>query len=151
MALKRVLVAVEDDYFCREIADYLKQHNWSEDVQFLVMHAVRPARVFEDSQATSKKLTEIAEKYGDKLVNHVAKLIRKTIEPCVVETRVVKGKPKNEIINTARDWKADLIILGAHGHEKEDTFRIGSISAMVSTYAPCSVLIVRWRHGQKKE
>lgn len=149
MAVERVLIAVEDDYFCREIADYLKEHKWSDNVHFLVLHAVRPARVFEDSQTTSNKLTDLASRYGEKLVNHVAKLINKTIDRCTVETKVVQGKPKNEIISVAKEWNADLIILGAHGHEKAETFRIGSISAMVSTYAPCSVLVVRWK--RKKE
>lgn len=57
----------------------------------------------------------------------------------VVET----GNPKAVIVDTAAQWGADLIVLGAHGRTALERFLIGSVSEAVARHAACSVEIVR--------
>ena len=52
------------------------------------------------------------------------------------------GNPRVEILNTADEWKADLIILGTHGRTGFDHFISGSVSEGVARRSLCPVLIV---------
>lgn len=46
------------------------------------------------------------------------------------------------IVNKAVDWKADLVVVGAHGHSQAGRF-IGSISQLVLIQSSCSVRVGR--------
>jgi nucleotide-binding universal stress UspA family protein len=64
-------------------------------------------------------------------------------ESLTVATRVAIGHPAQELVKTAKDVGADLIVLGHSGHSAMwDTF-LGSVAEKVSRHASCSVLIVR--------
>jgi nucleotide-binding universal stress UspA family protein len=52
------------------------------------------------------------------------------------------GNPRVEILATAEEWKADLIILGTHGRTGFDHFISGSVSEGVARRSLCPVLIV---------
>lgn len=52
------------------------------------------------------------------------------------------GNPRVEILATAEEWKADLIILGTHGRTGFDHFISGSIAEGVARRSLCPVLIV---------
>jgi len=60
-----------------------------------------------------------------------------------VETATLAGKPKEEIVEEAKKWKADLIVLGSHGYGFWERALLGSVSNSVVHHAPCSVLTVR--------
>jgi nucleotide-binding universal stress UspA family protein len=59
-----------------------------------------------------------------------------------VSTRVVCGAPDQQLIEIAKDWKADLIVVGSHGRGFWGRL-LGSVSTGVVHHAPCSVLVVR--------
>lgn len=53
------------------------------------------------------------------------------------------GDPGTNICNVARQWGADLIILGRHDHSAIAEFFTGSVSNYVIHHADCSVLVVK--------
>ena len=55
------------------------------------------------------------------------------------------GLPKKAISDFARDWKADLILVGSRGQNAFSRFFLGSVAQAVLRSAPCSVEIVRPR------
>ena len=80
------------------------------------------------------------------IVEHAAAQIGKVHPDMPVWTAVLEGSPKDVIVEEASTWKADLIVMGAHGLGAVKTFFLGSVSQAVALHAPCSVLIVRGRH-----
>jgi nucleotide-binding universal stress UspA family protein len=56
---------------------------------------------------------------------------------------VIAGRPCKRIINEARDWRADLIVVGKHDRRGLRRLLEGSVSERVAVSAPCSVKIVR--------
>ena len=60
-----------------------------------------------------------------------------------VETSVQHGDPRRVIVDEAREWGADLIIIGARGHGALERWLIGSVAQNVVAHAPCSVEVVR--------
>ena len=58
------------------------------------------------------------------------------------------GEPRAVILDTAKEWEADLIVLGSHGKRGVDRFLLGSVSEAVAIHAPCSVRVVRTKHAK---
>ena len=56
------------------------------------------------------------------------------------------GFPKKAIADFARDWKADLVMVGSRGQNAVTRFFLGSVAQAVLRSAPCSVEIVRPPH-----
>jgi nucleotide-binding universal stress UspA family protein len=60
-----------------------------------------------------------------------------------VEIEVRRGRPAIEILNCARTIRAGLIAVGSRGTSGVRELLLGSVSAVVARYAPCSVLVAR--------
>ena len=60
-----------------------------------------------------------------------------------VTTEVLSGSAKRVILEDAEAFRADLIVVGSHGHGMLDRFLLGSVSQAVAMHARCSVEIVR--------
>jgi len=61
----------------------------------------------------------------------------------VIDRLTLRGRPGSAIVEEARAWKADLIVLGNRGHGPIASMVLGSVSAEVVDHAPCPVLVVR--------
>ena len=57
--------------------------------------------------------------------------------------KVVMDEPGSAIVAAAKDWNADLIVVGSHGHGFLGRMVLGSVSDFVVHNAPCSVMVVR--------
>ena len=56
---------------------------------------------------------------------------------------VLAGNPKEVIVEEAKKWDADLIVVGSHGQRSFKRFMLGSVSEAVAMNAHCSVVVVR--------
>jgi nucleotide-binding universal stress UspA family protein len=63
--------------------------------------------------------------------------------PLKLATEIIVGHPETTIIERAKTWGADLVVLGSEGHRGLKRFLLGSVSQAVAYHAPCSVEIVR--------
>ena len=98
-------------------------------IHVCVLH-VMPLIMYPGLEAASKKLLE----------RSVQKLIKAgfTAEPlCYL------GNPAEEIMKTASQQQADLIVMGAKGLSAIARFLIGSVSTRVVQHAKGAVLVVR--------
>ena len=53
------------------------------------------------------------------------------------------GNPGYQVCDRARDWQADLIVVGRHGRTGLTELLLGSVSNHVVHHAPCSVLVIQ--------
>jgi len=53
------------------------------------------------------------------------------------------ASPADEIVQVAKDQKADLIVIGSRGLAGKTKSFLGSTASQVVTYSPCSVLVVK--------
>jgi nucleotide-binding universal stress UspA family protein len=60
-----------------------------------------------------------------------------------VEGLVLRGRAASEIIDAARDFRADLVIVGSRGHGSIASLLLGSVSSEVVDHASCPVLVAR--------
>ena len=61
----------------------------------------------------------------------------------VAEFNQYIGEASRTICDVARNWGADLIIMGRRGRRGLNEFFLGSVSSYVLHHAPCSVLVVQ--------
>jgi nucleotide-binding universal stress UspA family protein len=55
------------------------------------------------------------------------------------------GDARVLILDEAKEWKADLIVLGSHGRRGLDRILMGSVSESIALHAHCSVEVIRPR------
>ena len=60
-----------------------------------------------------------------------------------VSTQLKEGRPAEKIIETAKEGKFDLIVIGSRGLGGVSQLLLGSVSDRVADHAHCPVLIVR--------
>ena len=65
------------------------------------------------------------------------------LEKVTLTTEVASGRAFDEIVNRARDWRADLIVLGTKGTSSLEEIFLGGTAEHVIKESACSVLIVR--------
>ena len=64
------------------------------------------------------------------------------LEPGRISTKIRQGGIYHEIIEEAKDFKADLIVMSSHRPAMR-TYFLGSNAGHVVRYAVCSVLVIR--------
>jgi len=63
-----------------------------------------------------------------------------------VEAELLRGRPAAAIVDDARRWRPDLIVVGSRGHGPVETALLGSVSAAIVDHAACPVLVARGDH-----
>jgi nucleotide-binding universal stress UspA family protein len=54
-----------------------------------------------------------------------------------------KGDPETAILEHAKQWGADLVVVGWHDRSRLEKFLVGSVSESIVKHAPCSVLVLK--------
>jgi nucleotide-binding universal stress UspA family protein len=60
-----------------------------------------------------------------------------------VDTKLLEGNPRTQIVEAAQRLKTQLVCVGSKGLSGIERFTLGSVSEWVSTYSPSSVLVIR--------
>lgn len=91
-----------------------------------------------------QKLVEVVREQSQTFVEEAKNTIRGRFPEAEFEisTELLAGSPAQQIVERAKDWKADLIVVGSHGRGFWGRL-LGSVSDGVVHHAPCSVLVVR--------
>jgi nucleotide-binding universal stress UspA family protein len=85
---------------------------------------------------------------GRRLVDRAAARLRAA--GFQVETTVRLGQIRSLVVDVARKWHADLIVVGSHGRKGLARVLLGSVSDHVAHHASCSVQIVRLKMKRGK-
>jgi nucleotide-binding universal stress UspA family protein len=144
---KRILCAADLSESSPLTIDFALSLAEENDAELLLLHAledVRPALLgvrlavaLPDLDLVRENLEREASK---QLQNAVPEEARRS---CDVRERVVVGRAYKEILRVAEAERADLIVMGTHGHGPIEQWFFGSTSHHVVREASCPVLTVR--------
>jgi len=139
----KILIAIDDSKFSQEALRAVIRQFRPEGVQLLVLHILQPISLSAVPQMATQYAPELEAqgKEARELVERAAGTLRAA--GFKVETNVDKGDIRMKIIDTAAEWKADLVVLGSHGRAGLPRLLLGSVAEFVARHAPCSVEIVR--------
>lgn len=92
------------------------------------------------------ELDRVIRKQAHEIVQGALRTLRSKLPQSItVEGFVIPGSPRAVILDEAKSWDADLIVLGSHGYRAWERFLMGSVSQAVVSHAKCSVEVVRAR------
>ena len=91
-----------------------------------------------------QQMSDAAAKHAEIFCSKAEDLLKKHAPGigATVTTEVLKGVPAQQITDYAKEWGADMIVVGSHGRGFWGRM-LGSVSDAVAHHAPCSVLVVR--------
>lgn len=141
----KILIAIEDDQSASTIVDFIIK-NLDMRSEFQVLHVIRPIASYVSVSMVPELMDDLrreARTNGERIVRNIALKIRDVCHSADVKELVAEGTPAHEIAAVARDWQADLLIVGSHGRQGLHRFFLGSVSEGVATLASCCVLVVR--------
>lgn len=100
------------------------------------------AEPFAMSQEYYEKLDETVRNIAAGYVDEAKRTVSERFPKAKLTTEILHGAPDQQIIDRAKEWNADLIVVGSHGRGFWGRL-LGSVSDGVVHHAPCSVLVVR--------
>ncbi len=136
----KVLIAVDSSSASQQVLEEAAARPWPAGTTFCVanvvalQHYARFPALIEDA----KREGEMAVKAG------VEKLARAEHR---ASSEVIVGFPRSTLSEYAKEWHADLIMAGSHGHSAIGRFLLGSVAQGILRTASCSVEIVRADSG----
>ncbi len=143
----KIVLAIDDSAFSRQALRAVARQFQRKGTEVRVVHVVEPVSGYMSADLFPHLVTQVAEveadrrKQGGELVHRAARELRKA--GFKASEVVDGGLAKERIIECAKDWGADLIVLGSHGLTGVNRFLMGSVSEAVSRHAGCSVEVVR--------
>jgi nucleotide-binding universal stress UspA family protein len=142
----KILLAIDGSTFSKAATQAVIARIRPRGSQVRVLHVVEPpsllvTREMGGYDPALDAAWEAESKQAEALVANTAGMLRS--KGLKVSTSAELGDPKSEIVDAASKWRADLIVLGAHGRKGLTRFLMGSVSEGVARHAPCSVEIVR--------
>jgi nucleotide-binding universal stress UspA family protein len=143
MSLKKILIAVDDSTHAQraaklgvELAEALKA-----EIAFVYVFdaTATPAGAW---GFPADRISAMSELEGKRLLK---KLRESTPTRARSRARVREflesGSPAASIVEVAKKWHADLIVMGSHGRGKVKGILMGSVSQDVLRQAPCPILV----------
>lgn len=155
-----VLVAVDDSVYSDACVRAVAARPWPPETKLRVLSVtgVLPATTLPPGPAAgaATRLRSLMPRVGEQERHvHMLESARKTAERGVdalvahgvatAQLRVRDGLPGSEIVEEAREWPADLIVVGTRGRGAIKRILLGSVANYIVQHAPCSVEIVRER------
>jgi len=137
----KILLAIDDSKFSEAATQAVIAHHKLQGLEVRVLHAAEPPTLFTAPEMAEYIPPEESAEEAKALVAKTAGALRSA--GVNVTTAVVQGDPKSIILDDAKAWGADLIVLGSHGRKGLEHFLVGSVSEAVLRHAHCSVEIVR--------
>ncbi len=147
----KVLIATDGSSFSEAAVRSVASRPWLVGTEFRVLSVVElvlptAQALFEPPLVESQQIEELRESAMQHTQSAVAMAVAKLSPkfPDVSESiSVLLDGPRKIILDEAKHWGADLIVLGSHGRTGTERFLLGSVSEGVATHAPCSVEVIR--------
>ena len=116
-----------------------------------VVESIPPsaAELWYDASGSFERVQQVMTKRAAELTQKTSETLKR--KGFKIEAAVREGDARSVIVDEARKWAADLIVLGSHGYTGIKRLLLGSVASSVVSHAPCSVEIVRRKQRKKKK
>jgi nucleotide-binding universal stress UspA family protein len=148
--IKKILVAIDGSKSSDNALDFALDLADKYSAQIVLISVFNPPTVsYLTSPAmvyipvdTTKHSDEIRA-YHDKMLSEALKKVKNFNKDLKATKKLLEGRPADRIVETAKDGRFDLIVIGSRGLGGIKEFLLGSVSDRVADEAPCPVLIIK--------
>lgn len=144
----KVLVAIDQSDFRKQILDSVAGQKWPAETQFKLLTIIEPLPFhweqicFDDWKVTAHEILQKRRTNANKVLAEAREAILQKLPACHVHTELRYGRAVDELICTASEWTPDKLILGAHGRSPNRLFP-SAVTTTVTSHADCTIEIVR--------
>lgn len=144
----KILVAIDGSVHSEAAIAEVAHRPWPAGTEILVLtviHAAAPLLPDPSLVLAAAHVQQLGDQrdHAPTLVAGACRQLRHSAPDLKIVTAIQEGLPKDVIVETARSWNADLIVVGSHGHSRMRRLLLGSVALGVLTDASCSVLVAR--------
>lgn len=144
MEIKKILVPIDFSDSSLIALKYSLNYATIFNAEIILIYVVEPIVYPPDFSLGQISIPSVEIEIDKKAKDELDKVANSIIPQEISFRTVVKtGKPFVEIIETARDENADLIIISTHGRSGVEHIFFGSTAEKVVRKAPCPVLSLR--------
>lgn len=143
----KILLATDGSEFSVAAARSVAGRPWPEgstikiiSVAELIIPAIEPAYI---DSTLMESMREETNRHSREAVQAAEKIMSES--ELKVSGSVFTGLAKEVIVAEAKEWGADLVVVGSHGLRGITRLLIGSIAESVAMHAHCSVEVIRER------
>ena len=116
--------------------------------ELVLLHVLTPFPTLPVDAVMSVDPSFILEKVRENAEQTLELLVQKKVPNGVhPRTKIVQGGAADEIVKTANDEHADMIVIATHGNTGLQHLLLGSVAEKVVRHASCPVLTVRVPHS----
>jgi len=134
----RILLATDGSDVSLAASHAVAKTSWPADTEVKIVSVINPIIYsLEEIGLARDKRTERAHL----AINKAISVLKDT--SLKMSGEIIAGGIVRQIIDRARSWKADLIVLGTHERRGLKWLLLGSTSASVANQAHCSVRVIR--------
>jgi universal stress protein A len=137
----RILLAVDGSAPSDAAVRVVARSPWPEDAMVRVLAVAVPVAPASELAFAVPELEHDAEQEANRAADAASRLL--AASGLSVETKVRLGPAPDEILDEAREWPADLVVVGSHGRTGVRRLILGSVAEYVVRHAPCSVMVAR--------
>ena len=149
---RKVLLATDGSDWSIGAAQAIAAEIWPQGSVFNLL-SVEESLIVGNETAYPKSLTEeliaMAQDRASSAVEQAKDILQRAGLTVDDVNPVPPGEPRSVILDKAKKWGVDLIVLGSHGRRGLDRLLVGSVSEAVAVHASCSVRVVRARQHFK--
>lgn len=145
----KVLIALDESECSQRALESVMERQWPADSEFRVVSVHEPLRGYDPmiyAPRSIESITEIdKEFYAAKrsMLKKGTEKLKSKIHDCSISWEILTGPPQECILDEAKHWGANLIVVGSHGRKGFSKAFFGSVAAAIASQADCSVEIVK--------
>lgn len=148
----KLLLAIDNSEYSAEAIKEVARRPWPPKTIVRVLSVVEPvpppaAELWYDASGNLEQVQQELMKRATELTQKTSKSLKG--KGLKIESAVREGDARSVIVDEARKWSADLIVLGSHGYTGIKRLFLGSVASSVVSHAPCSVEVVRRKQTKK--
>lgn len=104
-----------------------------------------PLDIFPTPTDFTERLETSAREQAEEFARQAEAMIHEYFPGAEIDltTQIAVGAPDQILIEEAKEWDADMVVVGSHGRGFWGRILLGSTTDALVHHAPCSVLVVR--------
>ena len=149
-----MLLAIDEEQCSEEAVSEVGRRQWEEGTAVRVMHTVGkfmpPAQElwYDAGGDPERARREIKDRSLELAERAAGWLCGQGLD---AEAAVRDGEPGRAVVEEAKEWGADLVVVGSRGHTGLRRLLEGSVSRYVVDHAPCPVEVVHCREAKEEQ
>jgi nucleotide-binding universal stress UspA family protein len=144
---KRILIATDGSEFSTEAVKAMAECPWPGETEIKILSVPEFALWLGEypymQRVQVEELNQSALDAARAAVAQAKEMLRRTKAQVTTDVPIEREGVAKTILQKAKEWSADLIVVGSHGRRGFDRWAMGSVSESLAMNAPCPVEVVR--------